>query len=432
VGEFGRKTFVRLSRSGRLAWIEQTTVCRGLGTQVSPERQGLYEVPALRQAAPTGGLGLACRRAGRRLITNRDQVLVRAANTQLSLIDRSGVHQIRHQYGADEAVIDAGGRNVVYTDGSPGPVHWIDLDRQTEETVGIGAAPALSDDASMLAFLAPGGSLILHRRETGQATRLAEDVLEFALSGSGRFLFAVTGENRLLRIEAATAIAETWLEPFPEIRDASVGLGNRDPESCPLICYSTPEPLLDLGRGSLLVLGGSHFPDGWRARVAGIERPFGLLSREAAWFQVPSDAADGRQSLEVVHPGHPLRFSASGQVSERFISCFGALHQGFDRIVSAADPAFTGEIVHVFLTGLAGVQPVADGVPNPADRLIPVVAPPALGGDGALEPLFFGLAPGLIGIQQLDLRILGPILPGVPLFREVRAAPNCEAPPANP
>ena len=114
---------------------------------------------------------------------------------------------------------------------------------------------------------------------------------------------------------------------------------------------------------------------------------------------------------------------------DRFPSCFGALHQGFDRIVSAEDPAVAGEIVHIFLTGLPGVEPVAEGVPNPIDRLIPVAAPPALGGDGALEPLFFGLAPGLIGLQQLDVRILRPTPPGQPLFRDAPAAPNCQIPP---
>jgi len=428
VTRYGRKTLIRLSRDGRKAWIEQTTECRGIGLPPAAELQGLYEVPGLRRIAAPGGLTLASQRAGRRLITNRDQVLARAANTQLHLVDQNGARSIRHQYGASEAVIDAEGRNIVYTDGSPGRMLWIDLAGQTEEDIGAGAAPALSDDGRLLAFLSPEGSLLLYRRQTRQLARIAGKVLEFALAGDGRYLFAVTGENRLLRIEVATGKAETWLEPFPEIRDTSSGF-ETDPAACPMICYYPPEPLVPLGRGSLVVLGGRHWPAGWRVRVADLERPLQLLSSDAAWFQVPAAAPEERQRLEVFHPDHPLRFSSMALARDRFPSCFGALHQGFDRIVSAEDPASAGEIVHVFLTGLPGVERVAEGVPNPIDRLIPVIAPPALGGDGALEQLFFGLAPGLIGLQQLDVRIPRPTPPGQPLFRDAPAAPNCQIPP---
>jgi uncharacterized protein (TIGR03437 family) len=429
VTRYGRKTLVRLNRDGRKAWIEQTTECRGVGSPPpSAELQGLYEVPGLRRIAASGGLTLASQRAGRRLIANRDQVLARAANTQLHLVDQNGARPIRHQYGASEAVIDAEGRNIVYTDGSPGRMLWIDLAGQTEEEIGVGAAPALSDDGRLLAFLSPEGSLLLYRRQTRQLARAGDNVLEFALAGDGRYLFAVTGENRLLRIEVATGKAETWLEPFPEIRDTSSGF-ETDPAACPMICYYPPEPLVPLGRGSLVVLGGRHWPAGWRVRVADIERPLQLLSGEAAWFQVPAAAPEQRQRLEVFHPDHPLRFASMALARDRFPSCFGALHQEFDRIVSTEDPALAGEIVHVFLTGLPGVERVAEGVPNPINRLIPVIAPPALGGDGALEPLFFGLAPGLIGLQQLDVRILWPTPPGQPLFRDAPAAPNCQIPP---
>jgi hypothetical protein len=257
-------------------------------------------------------------------------------------------------------------------------------------------------------------------------------VTEFTLAGNGQFLFAVDADNRLLRIEAATGTAATWLEPFPEFRDASAGLADRDPASCPLVCYSGFEPLLQLGRGSLFIFSGRYWTAGWRVRVGDVERPLQLLSGESAWFQVPDEAADGRQPLVVFHPQHPLRISATAQVTERYISCLGALHQGFDRPVSAQDAAYIGEIVHVFLTGLAGVEAVAEGVPNPAGRLIPVVAPPALGGSGAVRSLFFGLAPGLIGMQQLDLWMLGPVTAGQRLFEDAPSAPNCEIPPATP
>lgn len=427
----GRRTFLRLSRDGRSAWIEQTTECRGLGTALPPELQGLYEVPGLRRLAPSGGLTLANRRAGRRLITTHGQALARAANTQLHLVDQDGARPIRHQYEASEAVIDAEGRSVVYTETSPGRIRWIDLLRQTEDDVATGSAPALSDDGRILAFLSPEGSLFVYRRESRQLAQVGGEVLEFALTGNGRFVFSVTGENRLVRIELETGNSEEWLEPFPEIRDLSTSL-DRDPSACPLVCYSAPEPMAQLGRGSLLVFAGRHWPAGWRVQLAETDRPLQLLSGEAAWFQVPSQATTGRQSLVLHHPEHALRFTATAQVNERFVSCFGALHQEFDRTVSAEDPARAGEVVHLFLTGLTGIEPVADEVPNPIDRLIPIAAPPAVGGEGVVEPLFFGLAPGLIGLQQLDLRILGPAAGERRLFRDVPSAPACEIPPVAP
>jgi len=33
--------------------------------------------------------------------------------------------------------------------------------------------------------------------------------------------------------------------------------------------------------------------------------------------------------------------------------------------------------VHVFLTGLIGVEPVPDGTPNPVDHIVAVADPPA-------------------------------------------------------
>jgi hypothetical protein len=314
VEAYGRKTFARLNRAGRLVWIEQTTECRGMYPPFSPERQGLYELPGLGQIAPSGGLTLASRRAGRRLITNRDQVLAQAANTQLHLAGQAGARQIRHQYAATEAVIDAEGRNIVYTDGSPGRMQWIDLAGQTEEEIGAGAAPALSDDGKLLAFLSPGGELLLYRRQTRQQERLLDRALEFALAGGGRYLFAVAADNRLLRIETETGNIETWLEPFPEIGYTSAEF-ETDPAACPMICYAPLDPLLKLDREGFLVLVGQYWREGWRARLGDIEIPLRIPWSEAAWFRVPSEAPEGRQPLVIFHPGHPIRFSATAQVS---------------------------------------------------------------------------------------------------------------------
>jgi hypothetical protein len=71
------------------------------------------------------------------------------------------------------------------------------------------------------------------------------------------------------------------------------------------------------------------------------------------------------------------------------------------------------------------------------DRLIPVDSPPAFASDGVLEPLFFGLAPGFVGLQQLDARILRHVqrLPGEAppqLFHYTVPSSGCELPPTAP
>jgi hypothetical protein len=106
-------------------------------------------------------------------------------------------------------------------------------------------------------------------------------------------------------------------------------------------------------------------------------------------------------------------FSETVQTQDRVITCFGTLHQDFSRVVSAKDPAAPGEIVHlvynpehpIVLTGLQGVESIPNGSPNPLDHLIAIMDSPMLADPGAVDTLFFGLAPGLIGLQQLDIRI---------------------------
>ncbi len=171
---------------------------------------------------------------------------------------------------------------------------------------------------------------------------------------------------------------------------------------------------------------------GWRVRAGDHEWPLRPFTPDAAWFQAPyTPDAMPRIDAAVDHPDHPLRFRWKFRIQPRVITCFGSLHEGFDRLVTPEDPARVGEIIHLFLTGLQGVEPVPYGEPNPLDRLIPVVAPPSLGGEGAFAPLFFGLAPGLVALQQLDLRVTrAGEFPDQRLFLDVTS--DCRLPPVAP
>jgi len=84
-----------------------------------------------------------------------------------------------------------------------------------------------------------------------------------------------------------------------------------------------------------------------------------------------------------------------------------ALHTDTGRLVSAADPAKPGEVVAIYATGLGPLKGVvASGVPAPASPPIETLnRPTATVGGLSAEVLFSGLAPGLVGVNQVNVRV---------------------------
>jgi hypothetical protein len=129
-----------------------------------------------------------------------------------------------------------------------------------------------------------------------------------------------------------------------------------------------------LNDGRILIAGGSHI----------VQPP-------------PSYATAVLSSAEIFHPGDlvpaPVLLSLSGDGRGQ-----GAiLHAGTHQLVSASNPAVAGEALEIYGAGLV-------------DRS---VIPPqiAIGGRMA-EVLYFGNAPGFVGLNQVDVRVPTGVVPG--------------------
>lgn len=396
-------TFTRVSRSGEFAWISQSS-CIAMGPQPVTLR-GLYESSSLKLVAAQGTANAANLRFGRLTVTDRGQALT-LSGAQLGWLDATGAHLIRNVNGAFEAVTDPSGKNVVYVEAPYGKLHWVSgtdwLAAQDLDLNLFGSAPALTDDGSNLVFLAADGSLEIYQRAGATLRSLGADKYQtFTIGGNAVFATAVDG--RLVRIDLASGETTVWLAPFMEIR--SVGAPDIIPNWCTYICYGQTEYGKIVSAGMVVTLEGKSLGGtGWRVRIAGVETPLVPLSDGSAWFQVP-DGLTGENTLQIYHADFPISYSIKMQMRTLAMACLGTLHQDFSRLVSPQDPASPGEVVHIFLTGLKGVEPVANGVPNPTDHLVGIANPPPLYDPGALEQVFFGLAPGLVGMQQLDVRV---------------------------
>ncbi len=104
----------------------------------------------------------------------------------------------------------------------------------------------------------------------------------------------------------------------------------------------------------------------------------------------------------------PLALTAPGifSLTQNGIGDGAILHANYS-VVNDANPASVGEVVQVFLSGMGAVTPsVIEGAAAPTATLTNVVSPVAvtIGGKPA-EVSFNGLAPGLAGLYQLNVKV---------------------------
>jgi uncharacterized protein (TIGR03437 family) len=96
-----------------------------------------------------------------------------------------------------------------------------------------------------------------------------------------------------------------------------------------------------------------------------------------------------------------------------------AAHGDWSGLVTGANPARAGEIIHVYLNGLGPVSPaVPTGTAGPAkapSRVIETLVCQFWNGTPLDAMVYFaGLAPGMVGVYQVSLQVPNGLHPSLP------------------
>ncbi|MBK9167536.1 MAG: hypothetical protein IPM24_08730 [Bryobacterales bacterium] len=318
-------------------------------------------------------------------------------------ISPSGVDRLYPAEGITRAALsDSGG--VAFYETSGRRLVVLDLVTGTSAPLGPGDrasyGASVSDDGRWVLYVSVIGETpqVFHSRLDGTAWRQltvsAEGVSEAVLSGDGAVAWVSTLDGRLLQIQTGTGeIAEVLAPP---------SIGEVGGQVVP---------------GSLLHIEGKRL--GGDVHLNG--RPAAIYAADATdiFAQVPWDLAEEPGSsvilsvaradslLEVATPEHSLSYRIF------FPTAFlPPVHEDWSGFVTPESPAAPGEVIHIYAVGLGPVDcPVRTGEPAALDRLCGPVTPiqwdywwtstdslPA-------EVTFAGLAPGMVGLYQVEARV---------------------------
>jgi uncharacterized protein (TIGR03437 family) len=170
----------------------------------------------------------------------------------------------------------------------------------------------------------------------------------------------------------------------------------------------------DLG-GSINLATTPDLPtllDGVSVAINGIPAPLIYVSPTQINAQVPFEVGPGPATLTLTRngvAGQPVPISIAGTAPQIFLTAgthAAALNQDYS-VNAPANPAIAGGVISVFWTGQGVVNnPVTTGAPASAVFLNTTVASTAatVGGQPATV-LYSGLAPGFVGLAQVNLEI---------------------------
>ncbi len=252
-------------------------------------------------------------------------------------------------------------------------------------------------------------TLNLDTGETATVFAWAEELTKIAVAGYGDVIWIATDANRLIRIEEG--VASQLLPPLGTVSSVQVAT-----------------------KGSAFLLGGGPFAADVTVSVRGNQWPIAARDTKNVWVQAPWDWVEipdqwpGGQGdpLLVRTVGNPFEgfsvVSTQGDFWPRFIdrpeeaSPDGTIaiiaHEDFHGVVTAADPAHPGEVLHAYMTGLGELEtPLPTGVPGPLNADAAAHPLACTGGESAetatspVTLLGKWFAPTMIGFYQIDIEV---------------------------
>ncbi len=428
-------------RSGRSTLVQTPTGTFSLGgtaaitgngrfAAISPLLEGIVQ----RMDLVTGqlsdvGLSLGTLRVSP--IAEDGTILVRGRDTlRLQLIGPNGSRDLAANYFFDRPILAGDASRIIYQAGTSRPqdIRVFEVNTGMDRSLGRGEYPSLARDGVMFSFLrsddstepfyAPDNQVWLGDAVSGLTRRLSNEtdyIREQTITGDGSAVIAVTHTGRLLSINTVTgAVTQLLDSPGPDAL-----LTPAVPGSYNEVVGSFREgvvPRVWLGGVPAIVLGTS--PRGYAIQVpweTPVYVPEILVhGNEPAWE---------RRSVGTVMPffGIVLPLVLNGPTPPSgTLGAFGpqpsyAIHEDWSGPVNRENPARPAETIHFYGTGWGPVDgAVASGQPAPADRLYRMITPCDWRATGSgrnpfegtkIEPVFAGLAPGLVGVYQLDFRV---------------------------
>jgi uncharacterized protein (TIGR03437 family) len=331
------------------------------------------------------------------------------------------VRRIPGNGNTQEPVMDRSGGTIVFAVG--------DTIRLADPTgsgssllLGNGFAPSLSDDGQTLVYLANRAKPQLHVFRLGGADRqLGFDTAGIAqaiLSGDGSTIYAVTLGGRLLKVSAATGVAQELIPRTPYLTGGG-----------PLLAPGKLTSLSGVGLTDLSFTADAPLPamlNGIRVSIQGQTTLIQSVSPNAITVLVPPTVTPSSNGT-VTSPIDVTLTSPSpfdGPHADMYIAQYApdaltipgtntvlAAHQDWHGLVTTDDPAAPGEVIHAYAVGLGDTSPsVGYGQPAPTSeplaRLkIPISCADSNSTRNALEILYQGLAPGFAGVYQIDVRM---------------------------
>ncbi|MBS1827641.1 MAG: IPT/TIG domain-containing protein [Acidobacteria bacterium] len=356
--------------------------------------------------------------AGSRIIADNGTAVLPGFNgVTLQLLTPAKRTEVRIPSASDyawfyEPSIDASGKAVLYTlRGIPGPItlRIFRLDDRRDTHVHTCQprceSTSINADGDTVYFL-ENQQLTRADAATAQSRRLTNEphgVLRYTASDDGKVAWYVNGMGQLRRLDTASGGAETYIESTPALTNTGA-------------LTLTPGSLATLtGEGlSSAAAQAQHLPlptqlANTTVSVNGIPSPIHSISPTSITIQTPwnAPAAPLEVKLETTS-NSPFRATARATFpAEAIAPAFlplqpgiYAIHETFDALVTSDNPARPGEYIHLYATGLGPVTlPVETGAASPLNATLRNTI-------NCTTPIVFaGLAPTLVGIYQITVRV---------------------------